>query len=362
LSMGAPQGVDLNLDKFNLSVPMEGGIWAGDLQASSASLAIGAAFWSELETGSLLKDEDRRLLLDVFHPHLSDRRGDGDEFVPPPTNGPHMAKLKQLVKAERVTRQRRRQHFFSEAFHMDKADPLFPSTWAATVELADGPAEHLTPRPEYLAEQGLLAEFVKTLAPVFDRCTEDAARFRMYRFGALEVRSVQEFGGEEEIGAVFSISPEGAAEARACAAQDDDIVEKVSEYIEHSADAPCCRPYVVMETRRGDIIVTERSGSGPATWAENPAGMDRRNALARLLRQRSAMACPMTVKELRGLMAQQSLQKGSPFHYSKFMFCKGAGQRYCEATSGFLRAGSTLPQREFAMFRMPFSLSRFGVL
>merc|ERR1711920_581121 len=97
-----------------------------------------AVFWSSLKGGaaSALNDEDRSLFVDVFHPQLSDRREEGNRFVPPPTSLTYMHRLKTLVNEEATMMQKRREHFFSVEFTIDTAGPLFPSSWNSSIELA----------------------------------------------------------------------------------------------------------------------------------------------------------------------------------------------------------------------------------
>merc|ERR1712226_353310 len=76
-------GVDLDLDVFNLSTPIHvEGCCVEDLQSAQAQSAIGRTFWDSL-SGSTFKDDDVKLLNDLFNPCLSDRRQEGMYFIPP---------------------------------------------------------------------------------------------------------------------------------------------------------------------------------------------------------------------------------------------------------------------------------------
>merc|ERR1719334_1891081 len=100
----APRGVDLNLDKFNLSSTTGS---AGDVKTGSADLVVGQAFLAALHgDGGELGDEDRALFQQVFNPHLSDRAAEGDRFAPPPTSYSHLQSLKRLVKEEHEVREK----------------------------------------------------------------------------------------------------------------------------------------------------------------------------------------------------------------------------------------------------------------
>jgi len=206
------RGVDLNLDSFNLSRPAKASPQdAGDGIHMQCGVNVGNEFWSLLDTAesSSLKDEDRGLLRDIFNPHLSDRRDEGDRFIPPDASLLSVGKLRQLLLEEKAVRQSRKHHFFSDRFESDDAGPCFPSSWASAVKIArthtPGEARMWRPRPEYKAEAAVLKRVLKSAAPTFDRTAEDGTRFRMYRVGVVEVRTTQEDGAEEEVGAVFSL-------------------------------------------------------------------------------------------------------------------------------------------------------------
>merc|ERR1712032_923617 len=68
VSPGAPRGVDLNLNEFDLSSVMPATL-------IGTSVPIGSAFWSSFE-----KCDEHPLFKDVFNPHLSDRRDEGDRL------------------------------------------------------------------------------------------------------------------------------------------------------------------------------------------------------------------------------------------------------------------------------------------
>jgi len=204
--MGVPQGVDLNLDNFNLSAPVEaGGRWGGSVQATDGTSKIGTNFWSQLD-GQMFSSDDRSLLKELFNPNLSDRRTEGDRFTPPPSSVSYLQKLRQLVKAEQVVRQQRKEHFCSEKFITDQPGPLFPSAWSSSIEIiSEQKAVAARARPELITEANSLKDKLKVATPIFDRTAEDGTRFAVYRIGSLEVRTTKAYDGEEEIGMVFSL-------------------------------------------------------------------------------------------------------------------------------------------------------------
>lgn len=80
-----PGGVDLGLDNFNLdkAVRTSTQAFAGSWGAGKAP--SGEAFWAciDAEAKSSIKEDDKSLLRCIFNPKLSDRREEGDMFVPP---------------------------------------------------------------------------------------------------------------------------------------------------------------------------------------------------------------------------------------------------------------------------------------
>merc|ERR1712013_416394 len=76
---------------------------------------------------------------------------------------------------------------------------------------------------------------------------------------------------------------------QAGAVQATEKITRATEYVERVCAQPTtttCFPYqyyVVLETERGHTIVAEFS-SGKAKWEENPANLEDRNSLAKVLR------------------------------------------------------------------------------
>merc|ERR1711937_761224 len=114
------QGVDLRLDQFDLSEAtkmspeeQESG-WVTDVKPLDECVAVGDAFFACLDgSKDLLKEDDRSLLRSVFHPALSDRRQEGDLFMPPSARHAYVQKLRALVKDEQCVRSKREEAFFS---------------------------------------------------------------------------------------------------------------------------------------------------------------------------------------------------------------------------------------------------------
>jgi len=295
---GVPKGVDLNLDRFDLStatkpVKASEGSWIGED-------FLGRAFWKHLSNPDL-PEEDRNLLKAVFCQQLSDRREDCELFVPPDTTVAHVEKLRELVSEEAKARQERKDHFLSLDFAPENPGHHFPA-WRPSVSLppsqvAAVPRVALHPRPECTVEAAAL---VKLASPSFNKITEDGARFRIYQLSSLEVRTTQQLDEEEIVGAVFSTRSRSFSEGEgrwSTVAQIDHIVKAVL-YVE-----PCAAEghhfYTVLETDHSDAVVVELQPSGEFAWVESPVNLEARNAKAKVIRAADCGGCGPTVWELR---------------------------------------------------------------
>merc|ERR1719229_758669 len=125
----------------------------GILQAAEASAPIGTAFWSSIDTKdeAAFNGEDAKLFTRIYNPKLSDRREEGDLFVPPATSQAYVQKLRDLVKEEGLVQDERKLHFLSSDFDAGNAGSVFPPSWQASFELAKGQgvkqSRHLEARP-----------------------------------------------------------------------------------------------------------------------------------------------------------------------------------------------------------------------
>jgi hypothetical protein len=179
--------------------------WASEVKPLEECVAMGDAFFACLDgSKQLLNDDNRGFLKNVFHPVLSDRRQEGDLFVPPSARHSYVHKLRALVKEEETIRTKRQQVFLSEDFEINAPGAMFPHSWTPSIEISDAmKAAHIDmkPCPEKKEQAAALLEYA---VPVFDKTTEDGTRFRIYNSGSLEVRTVQMFNGPETVGAAFS--------------------------------------------------------------------------------------------------------------------------------------------------------------
>merc|ERR1719151_261715 len=164
-------GVDLNLDEFNLSAPTE--LARSDIVAKlDEGVDISEAFWMNIEDDmtSMFNEEDRLLLNQVFNQTLSDRRTEGDRFVPPDTSREYVQRLRALVQEEMATQEQRMDHFFSKAFEQENAGPLFPLSWGPNLELAhEGKSRpQLYPRQDF-AQAQMLEDALESQVPEFEK-------------------------------------------------------------------------------------------------------------------------------------------------------------------------------------------------
>jgi len=306
-------------------------------------LAIGSSFWSSLGDGVTFSTEDAKLLRDVFHPRLSDRRQEGDRFTPPPTGASYMQKLKHLVEDEQIVRSHRMEHFHSAEFDMDAAGPLFPSSWTASFEI-EQQSEKLAKRTEILqpcldveAEADLLQEALQSATAMFDKRAEDGMRFRVYKIGSLQVRTTQEHGGDETIGMVFSTCVPSQAVPfgrQAQSIKDHERIVKATEYVERTGSSVEFKSYAVLETEEGNSIVIEKT---VVPWAENPASLDDRNSQAKVIRSQDCRDSGATVGIIRGIQAQELIKSST--RYVQAVYCHATGEAESfGCRSGFRRS------------------------
>jgi len=325
------QGVDLGLDQFNLSeagrVDEGKGSWGLNTENLDACVSIGAAFWGGLEGDSAVafKEEDKALLKDIFNPNLSDRREEGEAFVPPDRNPTCLLALRELLAEEASVREQRTTHFLSKEFVMAEPGPLFPASWKSTMGIerkSEKAREMLLARPDYKAEASMFDDALKSTVPVFDKNTEDGIRFRIYKIGSLEVRTTQAHGAKEVVGAVFSVRSASQGERRAEA---QELLVKATQYVER-AGASQCRYYVVLESEQGHAILTEKLADGSVAWEENPQDLEDRNSLAKVLRSADCRGAAVSVGDMQSFKSGGAARGASSKRYADSAFTQVAGE------------------------------------
>jgi len=305
--LATPQGVDLNMDKFNLSSAEKSGEWGKKVLAAEGEGPLKcSAFWSNLSSEeSMLSQETKTLLTAVFDSQLCDRRGDGELFVPPPTNCAD--KLRHLILAEAATRKQRTDFFLSDVFSAEtnvSDGSIFPASWAPSIGLDNKTAqtpEVLKLRPDLKSQAQVLSEFLVGAVPKFDRCTEDGTRWLVYRVGALEIRAIQAPGGSVEIGAVFSVlsSLDQGAQGRRTAA-DSEVITEVKLCVESAAHGKLrSQHFLAVTTQAGSKVLIERRGDGSLAWVEGARNVEDRISLAKTVESISDCKKGTTIGELR---------------------------------------------------------------
>jgi len=312
ISRADPRGVDLNLDSFDLSKAQRVASHVTALEVGEdACVALGADFWSNLDSsnGSVFKDDDRLLLAALFNPRMTDRRNDGDKFVPPDSSHTYLERMSNLMKQEDRVRLERQERFFSKKFVAADPGQLFPSFWKNYIEIdrkATGTATEgmLHERPDYKAEAHIFEYVLPSVAPVFDKCTEEGMRFRVYKIGSLEVRTTQAVDEKEIVGAVFSCSQSTYSPMQGQPVEKTkatDQITKVTMYVERNRRLLSSHHYyVVMETEEANFMVAEMNSDGSVTWKENPVDLDVRNSLAKAFRAKDCRDITVNIRQVKG--------------------------------------------------------------
>merc|ERR1712139_715523 len=108
------------------------------------------------------------LLQKVFNPALTDRRNEGDLFVPPSTSASYLKKLRTLVKEEDSLRAKRCDAFLSADFAMQQPGCLFPHSWTPSIELSDSKSQGKLECIDHHSLAPTFAPKLKESKPVFD--------------------------------------------------------------------------------------------------------------------------------------------------------------------------------------------------
>jgi hypothetical protein len=295
----AVRGVDLNLNGFDLTVLERAEV----PKASRDGCALaGSGFWTQIMTeGVGAGNEELAFLRDVFKSDLSDRRDEGEHFVGPSMSASYLHKLQGLVQEETKVKEERLAHFISEDFVLSNAGPLFPASWASSVE---SPGQGNLQLEVCLFEDAVdLATLKASVAPIFDKGTEDGVRFRVYRWKGFEVRTWQGCKGPESIGVVFSM---GESE-RGCIRGAEKVV-KITQYVSFEQRAQegnrdreqqRFRYQLLLETESGHHIATEGRLDGQVAWEEQPADLEERRASWKTLGAVDCSKARITVQDVR---------------------------------------------------------------
>lgn len=274
------------------------------VESMDACSPIGREFWSALDDDSeVLHKSEKEFLSKLFHSTFSDRRMEGDLFVPPHTKSAYVDKLQALLDEEECTREKRKDWFCNKLFDERNPGPLFPSSWASTKDVARLRTSELIWRPLYAVEQ-LLVDSLRSTRPTFEKSTEDGVKFRIYNIGSLEIRCIQEAGRPEDIVAVFTMSslPKTLPNKGQARINQRAKVVKITEFVERTTapDSSCSeyKYYVTLETELGHTVVTEQAVGGSPVWQEQPDHLDERNSNAKATRS-ATCATDITLEQLK---------------------------------------------------------------
>mmetsp|Transcript_23204 Transcript_23204/g.42320 ORF Transcript_23204/g.42320 Transcript_23204/m.42320 type:complete len:1058 (-) Transcript_23204:206-3379(-) len=355
MAVKKPEGVDLNLDAFNLSHATRVQLEVPEAsQSLDSCITVGSTFWANLDKQKGgFESDDSALLRAIFNPKLSDRRDEGDRFVPPDPSPQYVDKLRKLVKSEELLSSKRKAHFCSNAFARNDPGEFFPASWTSTFEMAHGELQTksleghqqsslLQCRPDYKAEAHIFEECIKSTVPAFDKSVEDGTRFRIYQVGTIEVRTMQDLDASEELVAVFSVrSPTHTTvtDKKDWLVGDMEHFAKVTEYVERDAGEASRagkikrRYFIVLETQRGNMISTEMLEDGRMKWEENPDDLEDRISLAKVLRTTNCQEKSNTVRNLKLYLTREaegavaSVDKSKCKRYAQLAFFHAQGFR-----------------------------------
>jgi len=363
-----PQGVDLALDKFDLSAPER----FNQLPACSASfdsvegrITLGKAFLTTMREGSYecLETENISLLKQVFNPVLADRISEGNSFIPPDPNLDYISKLRNLIQEENNLGKQRKARFGDKNFTVGMAGMEFPRSWTSRFQLFRegrvdvGKPSLVSLQVDEIFKRSLLEDILPTAAPEFTQSTEESIVFRIYRLGRLEVRTTQVPSEEQEILAVFSqraLNELHMAPGKMKAVSPDEKFVKGRLYVEaiegDHKDAVkqlhTCHFYVVLETNAGNIIATEKLADGSTTWVVNPNCLEDRNSLAKLMVCLDIRMEKATVRNLKITQESHSLKANASAserkRYARAIFSL-VSPRSLEITGGRRYVGRAYP-------------------
>lgn len=208
----------------------------------------------------------------------------------------------------------------SKDFKMEMPGKEFPPSWTSRFSFSHGhgkavntAGESIQPgmlevRNDCKAQVAMLKPILQTAVPIFDKRTEEGARFRIYKVGCIEVRTVQDYEGEETIAIVFSINT--SSQRKIDKIQESlmghEKLVKVTEFVEKSPEqAPgspsgtsSCQYYTVVETVTGNVIVAEKLRDGTATLTHNPKDLNFRISLAKTICTKDCGSIATTVSDL----------------------------------------------------------------
>lgn len=328
------RGVDLALGDFPLDAAVPApeaseGTWRalGPGQSEAFWRALGGADQHDIS------ERDLHFLRRVLSPHMSDRRDEGERFVPPDPSFDYVQKLLALTKREEVLGEQRAELFSSADFAMPSPGPAFPASWAAVIGSAQCEGLEKLPLPEG-PEGPALEDLLRGAVEVFDRAAEDGARFRVYRAGALQLRTLQPPGLEARLCALLARSAPRPRSER-CGVEDGERLVRVTELVDWRSDERgLWRHAVVFETERGALVLTERCEE--ALWDECPARCRRALETGKVLRVEGLVRGP-TVDEVRARYEAEGEAEARRYALRAYAWAAGEPRPRAGRSPGLLR-------------------------
>lgn len=357
-----PQGVDLNLDEFDLSKPDRFGSMppcSGAPGSLETKVTLGRAFLQSLRARKYdeLKPEHQEVLLKVFQSPQCDRTQEGDAFIVPDPNMEYTSKLRSHIHEENSLLERRKLHFCDKAFKVGNAGHDFPRSWTSRFQIEkDG----LAPKTEASNKTGLVKveidkaysaslvrDVLPTAAPEFQEKTEDGTCFRIYKIGSLEIRTTQERFAEEQIGVVYSSrAPTWNLAATSQELSEREKVVECKVFLEAAeGDVVGKQPhhlYMVCITANKNVIVTEKLANGSTIFLVNPKSLEDRNSLAKQLFKSDCVE-QATVKDVKTQQTNfnKTFEEGVSLsvrkQYVKSVFKQLTGKTFKGKWGGFIR-------------------------
>lgn len=357
-----PQGVDLNLDKFDLSKPDRFGSMppcSGAPGSLETKVTLGRAFLQSLRARKYdeLKPEHQEVLLKVFQSPQCDRTQEGDAFIVPDPNMEYTSKLRSHIHEENSLLERRKLHFCDKAFKVGNAGHDFPRSWTSRFQIEkDG----LAPKTEASNKTGLVKvemdkaysaslvrDVLPTAAPEFQEKTEDGTCFCIYKIGSLEIRTTQERFAEEQIGVVYSSrAPTWNLAATSQELSEREKVVECKVFLEAAeGDVVGKQPhhlYMVCITANKNVIVTEKLANGSTFFLVNPKSLEDRNSLAKQLFKSDCVE-QATVKDVKTQQTNfnKTFEEGVSLsvrkQYVKSVFKQLTGKTFKGKWGGFIR-------------------------
>lgn len=357
-----PQGVDLNLDKFDLSKPDRFGSMppcSGAPGSLETKVTLGRAFLQSLRARKYdeLKPEHQEVLLKVFQSPQCDRTQEGDAFIVPDPNMEYTSKLRSHIHEENSLQERRKLHFCDKAFKVGNAGHDFPRSWTSRFQIEkDG----LAPKTEASNKTGLVKveidkaysaslvrDVLPTAAPEFQEKTEDGTCFRIHKIGSLEIRTTQERFAEEQIGVVYSSrAPTWNLAATSQELSEREKVVECKVFLEAAeGDVVGKQPhhlYMVCITANKNVIVTEKLANGSTIFLVNPKSLEDRNSLAKQLFKSDCVE-QATVKDVKTQQTNfnKTFEEGVTLsvrkQYVKSVFKQLTGKTFKGKWGGFIR-------------------------